>query len=294
MYLFSKFSPMNPWILLFAFASIRALADAKVAGQGVLYFDAADFIELPRVVYGENMTYPLDILPVYTENQSVNMRLYMGSDASASASISRFSISGFLRSLSEASNSIRVERDVPENLSIFKEIDLGGLRSGVYLLSVLDNRSLLISIPLIVVRSETALEIPQNVTAGDFLEADVSMDGLGNMSKIFGVCMISVEDYRDMELVIGDDSINVSFENRSAMLPIARPSVPALMEMLDVLPQDGAAGVQESNESSADVLLMTSSESEGGTYIVTAAVYAPGRGLVGLKQGRIEVLPAAL
>jgi len=283
---------MNVRVLLFACASIIALADAEVSGQVVLYFDAADFIELPRVVYGENMTYPLDILPVYTENQSVNMRLYMSSDASAS--ISRFSISGFLRSLSEASNSIRVERAVPENLSMFKEIHLGGLGSGVYLLSVLDNRSLLISIPLIVVRSETALEIPQNVTAGDFLEAGVSMDGLENMRKIFGVCMISVEDYRHMELVIGDDGINVSFENRSAMLPISRPSIPALMEMLDVLPQDGAAGVQEANETSADVLLMTSSESEGGTYIVTAAVYAPGRGLVGLKQGRIEMLPAAL
>lgn len=208
MCIFFLFSAMNVWVLLFACASILALADAEVAGQGVLYFDAADFIELPRVVYGDNMTYPLNILPVYIENQSVNIRLSgLGSDASVN--VSRFSVRGFMRSLSDSKNSIRVERGEPENLSS-RLVHLGGLNCGIHLLSVWDNRSLLLSVPLIVVKSDTTLEIPNNVTAGDFLEAGVSMDGLGNMSKIFGVCMISVEDYRDMELIINNDSINVS------------------------------------------------------------------------------------
>lgn len=268
-----------------------ALAGAEAAGQGALYFEGADLVDLPRVVYGENITYPLDFLPVYTENQSVNITL-SGLSPDVSVNISRFSTSLFLRSLSESENSVRIERGEPDGMG--RRVSLGGLSSGVHLLSIRDGSSVLISVPLIVVKSRMMLDLPENVTAGDFLEAVVSLDGFGNVSKIFGVCMISVQDYRDMELVISNQSINVSFEDRSAELPIARPSIPALMEMLDVLPQDGAAGVQESNESRAGVLLMTSSESEGGTYIVTAGVYAPGRGLIGMGQGRIEVLPALL
>jgi len=274
--------------------ALLSVADAGLTGEAIIYFNCNDFIKVPRMVYGDNLTYPLDLLPVYTENQTIDITFEATNTSEVSLRISRLDASKMLRFVENGSE-VRFEIGAPQNLSnAAGDLHLNSLTSGVYLVSVLDNRSSIISsVPMLVVKSNLTLDIPENVTAGDFLNVGVFLDGLGNVSKIFGVCMLSISDYECMKLIPGNDGLNVSFRNRSASLPLVKPSIPALMEMLDVLPEDGAVGMQESNETKADVLLMTSPESESGTFIVTAAVYAPGRGLIGLRQGRIEVLPAA-
>jgi methanogen extracellular protein (TIGR04279 family) len=62
------------------------------------------------------------------------------------------------------------------------------------------------------------------------------------------------------------------------------------MKVLYLLPMNSAVGMQESNESGTEILLITDREWEKGSYILTCGVYSPGIGLLGLKQMSVEVI----
>jgi hypothetical protein len=62
------------------------------------------------------------------------------------------------------------------------------------------------------------------------------------------------------------------------------------MDMLPLLPQDSAIGLQESVQPGVDLVLMTDRPWEKGEHILTCAAYSPAKGLLGIKQSKIEII----
>ncbi len=67
-------------------------------------------------------------------------------------------------------------------------------------------------------------------------------------------------------------------------------STDLLMKILYMLPQNSAVAMQESAEQNVELYLFTDPAWEKGEYILTCAVYSPKKGLMGMRQGTIEVV----
>ena len=62
------------------------------------------------------------------------------------------------------------------------------------------------------------------------------------------------------------------------------------MNLLPLLPQGSAVGLQESTQPGVDLILMTDQPWEKGQYVLICGVYSPEKGLVGIKQANVEVI----
>jgi methanogen extracellular protein (TIGR04279 family) len=168
-----------------------------------------------------------------------------------------------------------------------------------------ENNSVILSaLPLLISKAELTPQMPDNIKAGDFMQLRVNISALNNESisqsnnnsRIFAAIMISRKDYenaslkldtngtmesRKSTLILGDKSMQIQLSNISSE---------QLMPLLYLLPENSAIGIQESKESWADILLITDENWDKGSYILTYAVYSPGKGLLGLNQETVEVV----
>ncbi|MDQ1262755.1 MAG: hypothetical protein QG575_1936, partial [Euryarchaeota archaeon] len=116
-------------------------------------------------------------------------------------------------------------------------------------------------------------------------------------SKFFAAIMISRKNYENASLGIAKNkttnSLDISLSMGAKSLQIEGPpkiSSELLMNLLPLLPANSAIGLQESAQPGVDLILLPDRSWEKGEYILTGAIYSPGKGLLGIKQSEILVI----
>ena len=285
-------------------------SDPHEGGWGAL--EGTNLIKIPvlNVNQGMNWSQPFDYLPVYAENQPIRGTFWgprnrAGSDVRIA--ISRFNTSDLLSAFqvieSEAKTEEKGSRAVLNSTGDARFSLKGLSSSGMYTVFIFDENSsaVLSMMPLLVTKGDLTLQMPANITAGDFARLRVNMSPPDNesinQSRIFAAILVSRKDYENARLVLvskgTEESLNstLSVGNKSMqMRGLPSLSMELLMQMLYLLPRNSTAGMQESKDSGADILLITDPEWEKGSYILTCGVYSSGKGLWGLKQEAVEVI----
>jgi len=290
-------------------------SDPREGGWTTL--EGENLMKIPHLNAGSEMnwSYPFDYIPVMMENQSIKGIFWGKSEQAGSSirvSVSRFDIASFLSAfqLVEARNTTDAEGSrARQNLTGDANFSLGGLPRGMYTIFVLDlnSSSVLSATPLLVTGANLTLSPVGNLTAGDFIKLKVNlslpdkrMGGASavpaNASKIFAAIMMSEKDYENSSLTLATngtrEGLNSTLRLRDKSMQIKGLPVLSsdlLMQILFLLPSNSAAGMQESRQSGTEILLITDPEWEKGEYILTLAAYAPGIGLLAVKQETIEV-----
>jgi methanogen extracellular protein (TIGR04279 family) len=277
--------------------------------------EGTNLIKIPHLAFsqGNNWSSSFDSIPVYVENQTIRGAFRGASEAAGSwveVAITQFDISEFLSVFQATDRRVNMEGDVSRqilNSTADASFTLDGLPAGMYTAYVFDENSsaMLSATPLLVTMADLTLQMPTNITAGDYAKLKVNMslaEGRGayqsnNQSRVFAAIMISCRDYENTSLHIASNntegSLNstLSLKDKSMQmqgLPVISSDL--LMKVLYLLPMNSAVGMQESNESGTEILLITDREWEKGSYILTCGVYSPGIGLLGLKQMSVEVI----
>ena len=212
--------------------------------------------------------------------------------------IDSFNVTKFLSSLS---NSSKLEANgslVSLNATGSASFSIPGVPDGIYIISMTDyrNSTLLAASPLIVTKGDLSIDAPENLTAGDPMTLTVKTQS-SEVNKTYAAVMISKKDYNSGRLDISTNNTSkslittMSLGNESKQIQgLPTLSMPFLMNMLYILPQNSALAVQQSKEPEAKLILLTDNTWEKGTYILILAVYAPGEGLLGVKQEAIELV----
>jgi len=289
---------------------VACINDSQKGGWIVL--EDANLIKIPvlNVNQGMNCSKPFDYLPVYAENQPIRGTFWgpeNGADSEVRIAISRFNASDLL-SVFQVIESEAMTKEKGSGARLNNTGDVrfsikGPSDWGMYMVSIFDENSsaVLAMLPLLVTKGELTLQMPANITAGDFARVRVEMSppdnqSINNQSSIFAAILISRKDYENARLVLDikdtDESLNstVSLGNKSMkMQGPPRFSMELLLQTLYLLPRNSTAGMQESKDPGADILLITDSEWEKGSYILTCGVYSSEKGLWGLKQEAVEV-----
>ncbi len=279
-------------------------------GGGLIVLEGTNLIKIPvlNISQGLNWSRSFDYLPVYAENQPIKGTFWGPSDRAGSevrVAISRFNTSDLLSAFRgiESETEEKGSRAILNSTGEARFSFNGLFSSGMYTVFIFDeNTSTVLSrMPLLVTKGNLTLQMPANIKAGDFARFRVNMTLADNesinQSKIFAAILISRKDYENARLILAskgtEESLNstLSIGNKSMqMRGLPSLSSELLMQMLYLLPQDSTAGMQESKDSGADILLITDPEWEKGSYILTCGVYASGKGLWGLRQEAVEVI----
>jgi methanogen extracellular protein (TIGR04279 family) len=180
---------------------------------------------------------------------------------------------------------------------------LNGTMSGMYIILFLDENSsrALSATPLLVTVGTLGLQMPANITAGDFAKLKVNLsfadNRTNNQSMIFAAVMLSCRDYDNASIILqgngSEESLNstLTLANRSMrIVGLPRLSTDLLSKAVYLLPSDSAIGMQERKEPWADIMLITDPAWEKGGYILTCGVYSPGKGLLAVKQQAVEIV----
>jgi methanogen extracellular protein (TIGR04279 family) len=279
--------------------------------------EGTNLIKIPHlaVSQGNNWSSSFDSIPCYIENQTISGAFQGENDSAGSwveAAIFRFDISTFLSVFQSMDRRAKMEGNVSRqmlNSTADASFTLDGLPAGMYTVSVFDENSsaVLSSTPLFVTKADLTLQMPSNITAGDYAKLKVNLSlaegrsayPSNNESRIFAAIMISRQDYENASLHIASNgtegSLNstLSLKDKSMQMQgLPAISSDLLMKVLYLLPMNSAVGMQEAkaNESVTEILLITDREWEKGSYILTCGVYSPGSGLLGLKQMAVEVI----
>jgi methanogen extracellular protein (TIGR04279 family) len=279
---------------------------------GWIALEGTNLIKIPvlNVNLGMNWSQPFDYLPVYAENQPIRGTFWGPRNRAGSEvriAISRFNTSDLLSAFqvieSEAKTKEKGSRAVLNSTGDARFSLRGLSSSGMYTVFIFDENSsaVLSMMPLLVTKGDLTLQMPANITAGDFARLRVNKslpdNESINQSSIFAAILISRKDYENARLVLvikgTDESLNstLSIGTKSMqMRELPSLSMELLMQMLYLLPRNSTAGMQESKDSGADILLITDPEWEKGSYILTCGVYSSGKGLWGMKQEAVEVI----
>ena len=279
--------------------------------------EGTNLIKIPHlsVSQGDNWSSSFDSIPCYIENQTIRGAFRGASDSAGSwveAAIFRFDISAFLSVFQAMDRRAKVEGNVSRqmlNSTAGASFALDGLPAGMYTISVIDGNSsaVLSSMPLFVMKTDLTLQMPTNITAGEYAKLRVDMplaEGRSaypsnNESRIFAAIMISRRDYENASLHIASNgtegSLNstLSLKDKSMQMQgLPAISSDLLMKVLYLLPMNSAVGMQEAkaDELGTEILLITDREWEKGSYILTCGVYSHGSGLLGLKQMEVEII----
>lgn len=284
-----------------------ALDDSPISsadGGSMISFKGGNAINIPPATLIEgssNRTFPFSSFALYQENQTISGTFLGPSTLKYSEvrlSIDSFNVTKFLSSLS---NSSKLEANgslVSLNATGSASFSIPGVPDGIYIISMTDyrNSTLLAASPLIVTKGDLSIDAPENLTAGDPMTLTVKTQS-SEVNKTYAAVMISKKDYNSGRLDISTNNTSkslittMSLGNESKQIQgLPTLSMPFLMNMLYILPQNSAIAVQQSKEPEAKLILLTDNTWEKGTYILILAVYAPGEGLLGVKQEAIELV----
>ena len=281
-------------------------------------FEASDMMTLPKMSLadGAKEAAPFSSLPILSSNQSITPTLLLGQNCSASdvsnisVCLSSFNITSFLAGLPVAANVSRencakVLLDNNNDFNNSSSYHISGFQilnaeSGMYTAYVIDeNRSeVLNAAPLLIIEGKIILQTPDKVMSEEpFIQVKMNTTAQENQSKFFAAIMISRRDYENISLSLSKNESSeysdliLSMGDKSLLLPFPpKISSELLMDMLPLLPQNSAVGLQESPQPGVDLILMTDKPWEKGEYILTSAVYSSAKGLLGIKQNKIEVI----
>lgn len=235
-----------------------------------------------------DQSYLFDRLPVYSLNQSIN-GTFSSQDGSRSnkdaksriiACVSPFSISEYLAGFPENSHSSRIdcnESTVEWNKINASNFTISKKPAGIYSLYVFDknNSCLLSKQPFLITEGEVLLKMDHIVASSEpFIKIKMNSTVFKNQSKFFATLMIPREDYDNVSLSLaenrttGSSDLNLSLGSKSLqMYGPPRVSSELLMNLLPLLPQGSAVGLQESTMPGVDLILMTDQPGKrGNTY----------------------------
>jgi hypothetical protein len=310
-------------LLVFPFNSM-ALDDSSRADFGILErgnrinLEGSDALEIPlSLSESADETLLFDRIPVYSANRSINGTFLSSHDGKGSrigakskiiACVSPFNISEYLAGFPEGGHfagidcieTIVVETVVESNESNAANFKISKKPAGMYTLYVFDeNKSILISKqPFLITEGEIVLKMDHIVASTEpFIRIKTNTTALKNQSKFFAALLIPREDYDNVSLSLaenrttGGSDFNLSLGSKSLQM-YGSPSISSelLMNLLPLLPQGSAVGLQESTQPGVDLILMTDQPWEKGQYVLTCSIYSPARGLIGIKQTNVEVI----
>lgn len=186
------------------------------------------------------------------------------------------------------------------NCSNCRPFRLSTASSGMHLLNLFDlnGSSLIFSVPLLITEGQTIMQVPSIVQVDEpFIQVMMNTTLPGNQSKFFAAILISRNDYENASLLA---DWNKSAENLDINLSLGSKSMKMkgplkvtnglLMDLLPLLPASSAIGLQESTKQGADLILLPDKSWQKGEYILTGAIYSPGKGLLGIKQREVLIV----
>lgn len=278
-----------------------------------IMLNATELLRLPHlsIINPEaNFTYtfPHSHFPVYAENQSMT-GLFKAPEGLAGSAIklclSGFSVTGFLESLApEGLSNPQCQGTMIElNATGQSPINLQGTKRGLYTLSAIEenntiNTTMLSTsfLPLLVVSRNLTLDMPDNLSAGEPLLLRINDSSGFNQSRIFAAVLVSRSDYENASLSLETNGTSkglnstIAIGNKTLEVPgLPSLSMDLMMKLMYLLPEDSGVGMQESKAPGVEIYIITDEQWLKGEYILSCAVYAPGEGLVGVKQHSIEV-----
>lgn len=301
-------------LLCFCFA-VSAQEDASVAGgrdlseRSWISLEGNNTIQMPSVSFasqGANWTYPFPFFPVYAENQTISGSVQCRAELAgrdARVSISAFSMQNLLSALKILDNETAiVNSGLPIKLNGTGDASfaLQGVPGGLYTITVADalNSTVIATTPALVVAGEIEMNMSPQVTAGDILKLNIKTPSAWEKEeRDYGAIMISSQDYATARLSLTTNGTEESLlttialgNNSMQVQGVPTISTDLLMKILYLLPQNSTVAMQKSSEQDVDLYLFTDPSWAKGEYILTGAVYSPKNGLVGMRQGTIEVI----
>ncbi|VVB71494.1 Uncharacterised protein [uncultured archaeon] len=244
-------------------------------------------------------------LPVYSEKQPMKGTILLPQNWNGSKIIlclSPFNVSQILSASSKFKNPVRsncIELAAASDGGNNVPFALLSQKSGMYLLYVLDENdsTILSAAPLLITEEDVDLQAPSIVQANEsFFQILMNTTNPGNQSKIFAAMMIASKDYQNSSLRLEANRSQSDFDAILALGPqslrmsgMPKVSSELLMNILPLLPQNSAIGLQESCQSGVSLVLMTDKPWNNGNYILTCGVYSAGKGLLGIRQLELEV-----
>lgn len=300
--------PLLLIISLMAQAMLAKESQASATGQsGDILLNGTNLIKAPKINFimpGLNWTYPYSYYPIYSENQTISGR-FLGPDQMAGTNvklcISTFNLLRFMNAsaidLADGRCNVSIS-PIGLNSTGDGEFIIQGPQSGTYTLSAIDalNSTVISALPLIIAAEELSINSSAKVPPGGVLEATITSPRSDNITRYYGAVMVPRKDYEELKLSIAINgsqrniSSTMAFGNRSLIIQgLPSISMDLLMKMSTILPQNSAIAMQVSNESGADLYLMTDPGLERGSYILTCVVYSPGKGILGMRQIPVEV-----
>ena len=265
---------------------------------GAILLEKTDAIEMPQLNIGANWSYAYEGIPVIGENQSLNGSISSGlKSPGVNLCIKPFSATEILKA-SEVENLSCTGTSLELNLTEQANFSIPGMAEGLYTLSLSDTNSgqEISALQLLVAQEDLALQLPSSIKAGDPLKVEANISGI-NQSKIFGVVMISGQDYDNMSLNLTSRESGSGYNStlkigeREGQLPsLTNLSYDLAMDLLYLLPQNSAVAIQESLQSEVELFLITDTAWPKGEYILTCAVFSSKEGLLGLKQETVKVM----
>jgi hypothetical protein len=283
-------------------------------GNGTIILEGNDMITMPKMNLPEEAKGMelFNRFPVYSLNQSIIGTFLFSSQEEASnasnisACISPLNLSFYLSGYEKARGfgDEVCTKILPNSNSSANgnglSFQMSASHCGIYSLDFIDeNKSrVLVSVPLLIMEGQTVLQMQRNVNANEpFIQVKMNTTAQGNQSKIFAAVMVSRKDYENASLGMAINETSKSYDLAlslgSKSLQIQGPpkiTSELLMSLLPLLPANSAVGLQESTQFGVDLILLPDKSWEKGGYILTCAVYSPGKGLLGIKQQEVEVV----
>lgn len=269
-------------------------------------------ISAQRAEENETMDNSFKYIPVYSTNEIINGSLQelqncgesnCSESSNKSLCLSPFSMNSFFSGLPEAAKVTRKScaKLIPDgNWTNRSRFQITTAESGMYMAyAIKENISkALATAPLLITEGRIILTAPVKVLSEEqYIQLKVNTTANVNSSKFFAAFMISRRDYDNISMSISKNEsqersdLVLSINGESMELPgDSKISSEILMNMLPLLPQNSAVGLQESNENGVDLILLTDKPWTGGEYILTCCVYSPGKGLLGVAQSTIEII----
>jgi methanogen extracellular protein (TIGR04279 family) len=283
--------------------------DRELSERCWISLEGNNTIQMPLVSFagpGANWTYPFTFFPVYAENQTISGSVLCRAEMTGRevrVCISDFSMERLLSALTAQDNeTVAADGDLPIRLNDTGDarFAIQGVPSGLYTITVADtlNSTIIAATPVLVAEGEIATNFPSEVEAGDILQLGIETpQKWGNESKFYGAIMISSQDYATAGLSLTTNGTEesllstIAVGNSSMQIQgLPRVSTDLLMNLSAILPQNSTVAMQPSTEPEVELYLLTDSALAKGEYILTSAVYSPKKGLMGMRQGTVEVI----
>lgn len=186
------------------------------------------------------------------------------------------------------------------SLSFSMEEDrMAGKRSGLYAAYALDrNRSIIAPAQaFFLTEGDAVLQADDSYPSeNSFIKINLGTGSEDNRKKLFAAAIMprKVYDNATIRLVANGSKPRpvLALSSGSRFMEIeANPATARgqLMDMIALLPENSAIGVQESTQSAVDLILVEDGPWDKGEYVLNCAIYAPGAGLQGLKQKIIKI-----